>query len=423
MAYVADLHLHSRFARACSQDLNIANLAKWASYKGIDLLGTGDCLHPLWQAELKRDLKDLGGGIYSYGETKFVITTEVACIYSEGGKVYRIHILIFFPSLEDARKLSEILIKKGVNLSSDGRPILGLSSQELVDLILTNIPSALIIPAHVWTPWFSLYGSNSGYDKFEDCFGEFSSEIYGIETGLSSEPAMNWRVADLDAKAIVSFSDAHSLPRIGREVTIFGGKPNFEELRKDIINQNITGTIEFFPEEGKYHYSGHRNCNVVYGPKELKEKGKTCPVCKKPLTVGVMQRVEDLATRTNEQLQVKNQGGVITSEVFPKRPGFRMLVQLEEIVAESFGVAVASQKVKNEYIRLVTSLDPELKILTKTSLEMIVMAAGEKLAQGIDRVRKGNLKIEPGYDNTYGKVKIWDEEEKGDQMKEQMGLF
>lgn len=460
MPYVADLHIHSRFARACSRDLNIPNLAKWAKYKGIDLVGTGDCLHPLWQIELKKDLKEVGDGTYDFDGIKFIFTTEVACIYSEKGKVYRIHILIFLPSLESAQKLSETLSKKGMNLASDGRPILGLSSKKLCEVVFSVEPKALIVPAHIWTPWFSLYGSNSGYDKIADCFGEFTDKIYGFETGLSSEPAMNWRVGDLDNKSIVSFSDLHSLPRMGREVTIFGGEMTFEGLSEALKEQNIVGTIEFFPEEGKYHYSGHRNCGVVYGPEELAEKGnpsthsintqgrtesdrsatrsalrfetsgsKTrsrswiCPVCKRPLTVGVVQRVEELATREIKDLRLKINEGVTKSEAFPKRPGFRMLVQLEEIIAESLGASVASQKVKNEYIKLVTTVDNELKLLTKTSLDLIAMASGEKIAEGIGRVREGKLKIEPGYDNTYGVVKIWNGEEEKKAGEEQISLF
>lgn len=422
MAYVADLHIHSRFARACSRDLNIPNLAKWAKYKGIELVGTGDCLHPLWQAELKSVLKEARGGFYQYDGVGFVFTTEVACIYSDKGKVYRIHIIILLPSIESAQKLSEVLDKKGMNLASDGRPILGLSSKALCEIVFQVEPEALIIPAHIWTPWFSLYGANSGYNKIADCFGEFTEKIYAVETGLSSEPAMNWRVDDLDDKSIVSFSDLHSLPRMGREVTIFGGEATFKGLFEALKGQNIVGTIEFFPEEGKYHYSGHRNCSVVYGPEELRQKGKTCPVCKRPLTVGVMQRVEELATRSIDDLRLTIHDGITKSEKFPKRPGFRMLVQLEEIIAEAFSIGVSSQKVKNEYIKLVTTVDNELKLLTKTSLDLIAMAAGDRIAEGISRVREGKLKIEPGYDNTYGVVRIWNEAEEK-SAKEQISLF
>ncbi len=425
MAYVADLHIHSRFAQACSGQLNIPNLAKWAKYKGIDLLATGDCLHPLWQKELESVLKNEKQGFYEYDLVKFILGTEVACIYSEGGKLRRIHILIFLPSIDSAKKLSEALIKNGANLSSDGRPILGMSSKKLSEIVFKTQPNAIIIPAHIWTPWFSLYGSNSGYDKFKDCFGEFSDQIYAVETGLSSEPAMNWRVSDLDYKSIVSFSDAHSLPRLGREVTLFNGECNYQSLKNSLKNQGIIGTVEFFPEEGKYHYSGHRNCNVVFNPVQLREKGDICPICNRRLTVGVLQRVEDLADRTVEDLQLINKDGVTKSELFPKRAGFRKLVQLEEIIAKSLGFSTNSLKVKDSYLNLVTNLDSELKILTKTPIDLIAMAAGEKLAEGVKRVREGNLTIEPGFDNTYGKVKIWSGEEEKIKKEEgkQIKLF
>lgn len=432
MAFVADLHIHSRFSRACSRELNIPNLSRWAKLKGINLMGTGDCLHPLWSAELKKDLNPSTGsgqGVYEYDGVKFLPTVEVACIYSDKGKVRRIHIVIILETLESAGKLAQALTKRGVNIISDGRPMMGLTSRELCEIVFSVEPEALIIPSHIWTPWFSLFGSESGYDRLKDCFGEFSDQIFAVETGLSSEPAMNWRVSELDTKSIVSFSDAHSLPRLGREVTIFSGHPSFKELRNALQSQNIIGTIEFFPEEGKYHYSGHRNCGVVFSPEEMEKRrnpsdssGQVCPVCKRRLTVGVMQRVEDLADRTINDLRLTIKGGITKSEKLEK-PGFRMLVQLEEIIAESFGSTVASQKTKNEYHRIISVLGPELKILTKIPIEDIAKAGGAKLAEGVKRVREGKLSIQPGYDNTYGVVKIWDErEEKGTEAK-QVGLF
>lgn len=409
MAFVADLHVHSPYAGACSSQISIPNLAKWAKFKGVNLLGTGDCIHPTWFKEITRYLKEDDDGFYSYDGVKFVVSTEISCIYSDGGeKARRIHILVYFPSLSSARNVALALQKKGAKLGADGRPILGLSTRQLCELIFTIEPNAIVIPAHIWTPWFSLYGSNSGFDHLSDCFGEFSEKIYAVETGLSSEPAMNWRIPELDNKAIVSFSDLHSLPRLGREVTVFKGRCTYEDLVKSLKDQNILGTIEFFPEEGKYHYSGHRNCGIVYDEKELKVKGEICPVCNRRLTIGVLQRVEELAQRSNDELRIKNDGGVISSETFPNRPGFRMLIQLEEILAEVYGVAVKTQTVQREYEKMVTTIDTELMILTKTPIELLDMVMGEKIAEGIDRVRKGQLTIEPGFDNTYGKVKIWE---------------
>lgn len=422
MAYVADLHIHSRFSRACSQEINIPNLAKWAKLKGVDLVGTGDFLHPVWFAEIKKTLKEGASGIHEYEGVKFLLTNEIACIYTDKGKSRRIHIVVFMPSFSSVAKLIEEFSRRKINIASDGRSIVGLSAQALCEIVWTIEPKAVIIPAHCWTPWYSLFGSESGYDFFKECFGSFSDKIIAVETGLSSEPAMNWRISDLDNKSIVSFSDSHSLPRLGREATIFKGNLSFDELSDDLKKQNLVGTIEFFPEEGKYHYSGHRSCNIVYSPEELKKKGDVCPVCKRRLTVGVMTRVEDLATRSLEDLKIINENGVIRSKTFPNRPGFRMLVQLDEVIAESLGVGVVSQRVKQIYQNLVTNVDTELKILTKTSLDLISMVAGEKIAEGIDRVRKGQLVIDPGYDNTYGKVTIFSDNGE-EKALEQVSLF
>lgn len=420
MAYVADLHLHSRFSRACSPTINIPSLAKWAKLKGIDLLGTSDFLHPVWFAELKRDLKELGNGIYEHGGVKFLLSNEISCIYSDQGKTRRIHLVILLPSLDSVAKLQIELGKRKVNMASDGRSITGISAKNLAEIIFTIESKAIIVPAHIWTPWFSLFGSESGYDFFKECFGELSDKIFAIETGLSSEPKMNWRIADLDSKSILSFSDAHSMPNLGREATIFKGDLNYDSLLDDLKNQSIVGTIEFFPEEGKYHWSGHRNCDVIYSPEELKKNGEICPKCGKKLTIGVAERVEKLAIRSVKDLELETIDGIIKSKAFPKRSGFRMLVGLEKIIAEAMGSTPQSQKVRNEYDKLVMNLEPELKILTKTSLDLIKQYSGEKIAEGVSRVRQGKLSINPGFDNTYGVIKIWDEEE---IKKDQLELF
>ncbi|MBU3957423.1 endonuclease Q family protein, partial [Patescibacteria group bacterium] len=398
-------------------------LAKWAKVKGIDLLGTGDFLHPLWQAELKHTLKGCENGIFEYDGVKFLLTNEISCIYSDQGKTRRIHILIFLPSLEAVAKLTQELVKRKINIASDGRPITGFSAQTICEIVFGVEPSAIIIPAHIWTPWFSLFGSMSGYDKFSDCFGEYSDQILAVETGLSSDPQMNWRIADLDQKSIISCSDALSLPNLGREATIFSGEMGYKEILEDLKNQNIVGTIEFFPEEGKYHFSGHRNCGVVYSPKDLKEKGEICPKCGRKLTIGVMERVEELATRTMEDLKLGTEGGKLVSQTFPKRAGFRMLVGLGKIVAEAMHSTPLSQKVKAEYDKLIQSLGSELLILTKTPLEEIKKVAGERVVEGIERVREGKLHIEPGYDGTYGVIKIWNDEQENIKQKEQLNLF
>jgi len=424
MPYVADLHTHSRFAGACSPQLTIPNLAKWAQYKGIDLLGTGDCLYPEWLEEMKKLLQPLPSGFYraasssayQHDGVKFVVSTEVACVYTENGKGRKIHILLYLPSINSAERLANEMKKMGLNIAYEGRPIIKLSVKQLCKMVFEIEPKAIIIPAHIWTPWYGMYGSKSGYDFFGECFGEYSDRIYAVETGLSSEPSMNWRIPELDKKTIVSFSDLHSLPRLGREVTLFDGEFSYDGLVDALRNEKIIGTIEFFPEEGKYHYSGHRNCNVVYDEKQSVELGMICPVCKKELTEGVVPRIEELATRTEEDLKLKKENGIIKSETFPNRPGYRKLVQLEEIIAESLGKDVKTKAVQEKYEQMVTAIDSELKILTKTPIDLISMVAGERIAQGVKKVRDGDIHIEPGYDNTYGKVTIWEDENEKDQI-------
>ena len=428
MAYVADLHIHSRFSRACSQQLNIPNLVEWAKLKGIDVLGTGDFLHPLWLAELKSQLKEDGSGfmVHDSSDVRFVLTVEIASIYSHKGRGRRVHNLIFMPDFASVERFQKELLSRRANLASDGRPILGMSSKDLLSLALQASDKALFIPAHAWTPYFGVFGSESGYDCLKDCFEDLTQYVYGIETGLSSDPAMNWRIKELDTRSIVSFSDAHSLPNLGREATIFAGEINsgylgmFEAIKK----QEIAETIEFYPEQGKYHYTGHRNCNVKYTPDDTKAKGTICPVCKRGLTVGVMERVEEIAGRENQELRIKNQGGIISTESFPKRAGYRMSVPLLQIISEALNSAVTSQKVINEYKKLTNILGNELKILTKVDTVEISKISNAKIAEGVEKVRKGDLVIDPGYDGVYGVVKIWGDQ--GDQVEErapQMSLF
>lgn len=434
MAYVADLHIHSRFSRACSQQLNVPNLVEWAKLKGIDVLGTGDSLHPLWFAELKSQLKDDGSGFMScQGDqgnqgVRFVLTVEVASIYSHKGAVRRVHNLIILPSFDTAAKLQQALLSKKANLSSDGRPIVGISSKDLLRMCLEIDKNVLFIPAHCWTPWFGIFGSESGYDSLEDCFEDLTEYIYGVETGLSSDPAMNWRIKELDSRSIISCSDAHSLPNLGREATVFAGDINsgYAGLFRDIKEQKIAGTIEFHPEEGKYHYTGHRNCNVKYSPEETSAKGTKCPVCGRGLTIGVMERVESLASRGNDKLQITNDNGTIKTATFPDRAGYRMLVPLLQIIAEAFNTAPTTQRALNEYKKLTSSLGTEIKILTKVDIEEIAKISGSKIAEGVEKVRRGDLVIDPGYDGVYGVVKIWDHDgESKEEVVEapQLGLF
>lgn len=430
MAYIADLHIHSRYSRACSLQLNIPNLTEWAKLKGINLMGTGDCLHPLWFAELKNQLKEDGSGFLSYEKdpaVKFLLTVEVSSIYSHKGAVRRVNNVIFLPSFESVEKLQRALLAKKANLSSDGRPIVGIPSKELLRMTLEIDRNAIFIPAHVWTPWFGVFGSQSGYDCLQDCFEDLTEYVYAIETGLSSDPAMNWRVKELDNRSIVSFSDAHSLPNLGRESTVFSGDvtSGYSGLYSDIKEQKIAGTIEFHPEEGKYHYIGHRSCNVKYSPEDTKAKGTKCPACGRSLTVGVMERVEDLAGRSVEELGEFKENGVVKLKNF-KRAGYKMLVPLLQIIAEAYSTAPTTQKVLNEYKKLTASLGAEIKILTKVDLSEIAKVSGPKIAEGVGKVRTGDLVIDPGYDGVYGVVKIWNHGEK-DAKEEtgvpQLGLF
>lgn len=431
MAYVADLHIHSRYSRACSQQLNVPNLVEWGKLKGIDVLGTSDCLHPLWFAELKSYLKEDGSGFLTYEKNlsvKFVLTVEVASIYSHKGAVRRIHNVIMLPSFESVEKLQKALLTKHAKLSSDGRPIVGISSKELLLICLEIDQNVVFMPAHAWTPWFGIFGSQSGYDSLEDCFEDLTEYIYAVETGLSSDPAMNWRIKELDNRSIISCSDAHSLPNLGREATVFAGNLDLGYLGmfRDIKEQKVAGTIEFYPEEGKYHYTGHRNCNVKYSPEDTKAKGTKCPVCNRGLTVGVMERVEEIASRSNAELKIENVQGLIKSTAFPTRAGYKMLVPLLQVIAEAFGTAPTTQKVLIEYKKLTGSLGSEIKILTKVDTEEIAKVSGSKVAEGVEKVRIGDLVIDPGYDGVYGVVKIWNHgKEQTEENTEvpQLGLF
>ncbi len=340
-------------------------------------------------------------------------------MYSHKGKGRRIHNLVFLPDFSSAEKFQKALLVKHATLASDGRPIVGIPSKELLKIALDVSDKAIFVPSHVWTPWFGIFGSESGYDSLEECFEDLVNHVYGIETGLSSDPAMNWRVSELDNRSILSFSDAHSLPNLGREATVFDANLNegYLGLFRAVREQNIAGTIEFYPEEGKYHYTGHRDCGVKYAPADSKIKGTICPKCGRGLTVGVMERVEKLANRPSNELRIINKGGIITTEEFPDRAGYRMLVPLMQIVAESFNTAPTTQKVLNEYKKITSNLGSEIKILTKVNIEEIAKISGSKIAEGIEKVRKGELHIDPGYDGVYGVVKIWQ------SKAPQLGLF
>ncbi len=465
MKFVADLHLHSKYSRAVSPQMILSEMARWAKYKGINVLATGDFTHPFWLDKLRTELEEAGNGLYRLksvisnvqsqmsnlnSEVYFLLSCEIASIYSQGGKTRRIHTLFFFPKLASVEKFNQELIKRGANLRSDGRPIVGINSRDLAAIALECDEKALVVPAHAWTPWFSVFGSFSGFDSIEECFGDMAKDIYAIETGLSSDPVMNWQVGDLDNRAIISFSDAHSLEKMGREATVFeadeisydsiyqairqlgslavGPEPNSPRGQKTKSLPRIAFTIEFHPEEGKYHYTGHRGCNFSQTPEESKINGNICPVCHRPLTVGVMHRVEDLATREEKPL-VKEQAGVKWQyKQDNQRPPYVSLVPLLEILAEVHGLAFKTKRVMETYLNLINNLGSELSILLKADLAEVSRFSNARVAEGIERVRNGKIVVEPGYDGKFGIVKIWDaQDSQSGNLKEpqeaQLGLF
>ena len=407
MTYAADLHLHSPFARATSKQLTFENMARWARVKGIDLLASADFTHPEWFAETKRTLRATGNGLYECEGARFVLGTEVNCNGYQGGRNRRIHMLMLAPSIEVVEHINVSLSDKGL-LASDGRPTLHMTPRELLETLLHIDERIMLIPAHAWTPHFGIYGSRTGFDSLEECFGDLTPHIHAIETGLSSDPAMNWRMPELDDVSIVSFSDAHSLPKMARELTIIDGELSYDGLRHALKEQSIAYTVEFFPEEGKYHHSGHRKCGVNLSPDEVARTGEACPACGRRMTLGVMQRTEYLARR--DVSAVRDADGFVRSGergVNGRRPPFRSLVGLQQIVAESMGRGVNTKGVRARYIQLVEKLGSELHILMDADTSDIARVGGERVAEGVERVRAGNIVIEPGYDGVFGTVKVW----------------
>ncbi len=427
MRVIADLHIHSPYARAVSKEMTLENLDRWARLKGINVMGTGDFTHPKWMKEIKEKLEPAEPGLYTLkavpslasttreaklGTARFMLTVEISSIYSKAGKVRRIHNLIFAPSIETAEKINAQLGWRG-NLKSDGRPILGLDSEELAKIVLNVDPGAVIVPAHAWTPWFSIFGSMSGFDSIEECFGPFTPQIFAIETGLSSDPAMNWRLSKLDSITLISNSDSHSLQRIGREANVFDTELSYAGIVNAIKSHDpkrFLFTVEFFPEEGKYHYDGHSEHKVRMSPDETRKASGTCPTCGRQVTVGVMNRVEALADRP---------AGAKPANAIP----FKSMVPLDEIIGEALGMGVSSKKVKDEYQKLVAALGSEFRVLLEAPASDVKSATTAEVAEGILRVRDGRVKIEPGYDGEYGKVKIFDEADRKNFAAGQTSLF
>ncbi len=409
MRFIADFHIHSRFSIATSRYLVPESLDYWARVKGLNVIGTGDCQHPGWLKELNKKLEPAGNGLYRIKrefilpeisgtalekeQVYFIPSTEISSIYKKNGKVRKIHTICIFPDFESVRKFQKYLAGIG-NIESDGRPILGLDPRVLLSKLLDISDKAFIIPAHIWTPWFSVLGSKSGFDSIEECFEDLTSSIFAVETGLSSDPPMNRMCSILDKFRLVSNSDAHSPNKLGREANIFYTDLNYESIYNSLkYDKGFWGTIEFFPQEGKYHYDGHRNCNLACHPDETRKSNDLCPVCNKELTIGVLNRVHQIADRVSPE---KN-----NQQHFSITP-------LSEILTEITGVkSQTSKKVLNEYFRLIHLIGSEFHILLFSDLEEIKSKGSEILSEGIRRLRQGDIYIKEGYDGEFGRVRVF----------------
>jgi DNA helicase II / ATP-dependent DNA helicase PcrA len=413
MTFIADLHIHSHFSRATSSDLTPKTLAFWAQKKGITVIGTGDFTHPGWLVELEESLVEAEGGLYRLradlekevganlppscrSATRFLLSGEISCIYKREGKTRKVHNIVLMPDFEAVSRLNDRLSRIG-NLHADGRPILGLDSRDLLEIVLETSDRSFFIPAHIWTPWFSLFGSKSGFDRIEECFADLTPHIHALETGLSSDPPMNRRLSALDSYVLVSNSDAHSPAKLGREANLFDTMLDYDHMLEAMRRRDgFEGTVEFFPEEGKYHLDGHRKCGVKLHPAETREKNALCPKCGKPLTVGVLHRVYELSDRENPSASM----------------AFSSLIPLSEILSEVLDCGPLSKKVKAAYEALLVRLGPEMDILMQKPLDEIHRAGGPLLSEAIGRMREGRVFREEGYDGEYGVIRLFEKSEK-----------
>lgn len=424
MELIIDLHVHSHYSRATSKNCTIEGLYYWGKKKGIHIIGTGDFTHPEWFMEFRDKLMPTEGGLFQlksaiadeidktlppsvrHTTILFVPTVEIATIYKKGERVRKLHQLIVMPSFEAVSRLNGALERIG-NLKADGRPILGLDSKELLRMALTADPDALYIPAHIWTPWFGAFGSKSGFDSLAEAYEELTPEIHAIETGLSSDPPMNWQLSQLERISITSNSDAHSPQKLGREATIMQCNPTYTDVIGGIKSNDprLSGTIEFYPEEGKYHFDGHRSCNVRFSPEETKAHGGVCPVCGKPVIVGVDYRIEQLSDRPLGQYN----------------PGKKVeyIVPLIEVLAELQGTKSTSGKaVVAQYDNLITALGDEFSILRALPLDTI-RAYSPPVALAVERIRTQQVYRDPGFDGVYGTIKVFkDASEKAETLNQ-----
>jgi uncharacterized protein (TIGR00375 family) len=423
MEYIADLHIHSPYSRATSKESSLAGLTYWARLKGIQIVGSGDFTHPGWFSVLKESLEPAEPGLFRLkkgaeggldlpdtGPVRFLLSAEVSCIYKRHGAVRKVHNLLYVPDFAAAEKINRRLAAIG-NIISDGRPILGIDSRDLLEILLTEAPEGFMVPAHIWTPWFSLFGSRSGFDSIEECFGDLTPYIFALETGLSSDPAMNRLLSSLDRYALISNSDCHSPAKLGREANLFSTGFDFFSLR-DALRRNsrpeFRGTVEFFPEEGKYHADGHLDCRVCLDPAETRKLGGLCPVCRRPLTIGVLHRVRELADR-NEP-------------VFPADcPEFFSLMPLPEILGELLGAGPSTKGVARQYMTALSLFGSEFELLLRIPEEEIEHHS-PLLAEAIRRVRNGQVIRESGYDGKYGVIRAFAQGEL-DKPKKRSSLF
>ncbi|HEX4836724.1 MAG TPA: endonuclease Q family protein [bacterium] len=396
MRIIADLHLHSKFSRATSREMDVENLSRWCGLKGITVVGTGDFTHPVWLRELKAKLRPTGRGLYTFGTQHFMLTVEVSNIYPQGGRLRKIHNILLAPSFEVVDRINAVMARFG-SLMADGRPTLSLPCDKFVEYVMEISPECVVIPAHAWTPWFSLFGSHSGFDSLRECFGDQTRHVCAAETGLSSDPPMNWRLSQLDAVMLVSNSDAHSPAKLGREANVFECEPDYAEITRILRTRDRSKflyTIEFFPEEGKYHFDGHRACQQRLSPRETRAARGQCPACGRPVTVGVMSRVEELADRASASAE--------------GRVPFRHLIPLEEIIAEALDTQPGTGTVREEYLRLVQACGSEFAVLLDVPLDELSRHARPRIVEGLRRVREGRVVIRPGYDGVFGEIHIFE---------------
>jgi len=431
MEKILDLHIHSKYSRACSPELELPKIAQMCLKKGIDIVATGDFTHPKWFEHIQKELREVGDiGLFELkkqpgfakvtpGESsriRFVLGTEISCIYKDKEKTRRVHLLIFAPSLQAVEKINDDFDKLGLNRRSDGRPIIGMSAKKLLQLILKADKRCFMIPAHAWTPWYAIFGSKSGYDSLEECFEELTDQIGAIETGLSSDPTMNHRLEKLDKITLVSNSDAHSLEKLGREANVFSftkeNEITYDEIKKIIQTgdrKRFLYTIEFYPEEGMYQYDGHAVCGVCLSPKQSKKEKNICPKCKKPLVIGVEHRVDDLASREVAEIP------------WEKFIPHKYIVPLTEILSQILGVGPKSKKVVAEYDHLIKNIGSEFYVLTKAGeKEILQHAKSPELWSAINNMRTGRVDLSPGYDGVFGKIGLIGEKEIKKPMQKQL---